>query len=394
MRDELIEIVRRRTIPSPADSLVTWCARPSMPDALVPELRRRAGLVADWDTVLDLAEVHGLGPLLGTHLKAWVPDIPPRVARQFTALLLWNRRANAVLFRVLGDVIDALRDAGVEALVLKGPALVPLVYGDAGLRPITDLDLLVPAHQAVPAQRVLAGMGFAAQVPASAHGVRRRHHLPGATRMVEGVPVAVEIHRNGLHPDSGASLPYDGRAGQTMTVDLGARHIPTLAPPLMLWHLCRHMTAVRHPFRLIWAADIIGFADAFADRLDWDHLRRAHPFVLSSLALIHHVTPLPEQVRRRAGVVPGRVPSRVGEDYAGWPRASAFVWDGWRARAGFVKQTLAPPEWWLRLNYGVPGAWGRGQGTLRHVAALSASLWRRASDILPREDWEPGSARR
>jgi len=109
VRDELIEIVRRRAIPSPADSLVTWCARPSMPDALVPELRRRAGLVADWDTVLDLAEVHGLGPLLGTHLKAWVPDIPPKVSRQLTALLLWNRRANAVLFRVLADVVAALR---------------------------------------------------------------------------------------------------------------------------------------------------------------------------------------------------------------------------------------------------------------------------------------------
>jgi len=99
-------------------------------------------------------------------------------------------------------------------------------------------------------------------------------------------------------------------------------------------------------------------------------------------------------VRRRAGVVTGRMPSHVAEDYSGWPRASVFVWDGWGARAGFVKQTLVPPEWWLRLNYGAPGAWGRWQGTWRHVAALSASLWRRASDVLPREDRVAGAARR
>jgi hypothetical protein len=389
VRDELGGEVRRRAIPSPADSLLTWCARRTMPPDLVPELRRRARVVAAWDPLLDLAEQHGLGPLLCAHVRPNAPELPPQVGRQLTALLFRHRRINAVMLKALVEVLDALDDVGIESRVLKGPALIPLVYGDAGLRPITDLDVLVPVSQAIAAQKLLARMGFAARIPTSMYRMMRLHHLYSATREVDGVPVTVEIHLDGLSADRGARLPFDGRVEQTMTVELGGRRVSTLAPPLMLWHLCRHMTGLRHPFRLIWAADIVGFAEAFVDQLDWDYVRSVHPHVISTLALLHFVTPVPERVLQCAGVVPARMPQHVAEDYAGWPRSSAFVPDGWAERVEFVSQTLGPPEWWLRLNYGCSGKWGRWTGTLRHLAALSGIAGRRTVDLLPRVDRHP-----
>ena len=67
--DVLGQVLRRRAVSTPDDSLLLICARPRMPDALLPEVTRRAALVTDWDSLLTLAEEHGVGPLLAAHLS-------------------------------------------------------------------------------------------------------------------------------------------------------------------------------------------------------------------------------------------------------------------------------------------------------------------------------------
>ena len=60
-----------------------------------------------------------------------------------------------------------------------------------------------------------------------------------------------------------------------MTVELGEGRTwaRTLGHDDMLWHLCRHMVGLKHPFRLVWVADIVGYAEAFVEELNWDYLR-------------------------------------------------------------------------------------------------------------------------
>ena len=48
-----------------------------------------------------------------------------------------------LLFRRLAKVIEGLRAAGVESLVLKGAALASQAYDDAGARSMADVDVLV-----------------------------------------------------------------------------------------------------------------------------------------------------------------------------------------------------------------------------------------------------------
>ncbi len=55
---------------------------------------------------------------------------------------------------------DALAREGIPALLLKGAALGPLVYADPALRPMTDIDLLVPAELRKRALEVLVLAGF------------------------------------------------------------------------------------------------------------------------------------------------------------------------------------------------------------------------------------------
>ena len=207
--------------------------------------------------------------------------------------------------------------------------------------------------------------------------------------------MTVEIHRDALSPDRGATLTLDGHRDRltTLAVGEGRRGARTLGHDDMLWHLCRHLVGLKHPFRLVWVADIVGYTEAFVEELNWDEMRSTHPFVLSTLSLLQWLTPLPASVRERAGLAMGVAPGSVGEDYEGWPRSTALTWDSWGERRKCLRQSLAPPDWWLRLNYGTgAGTGGYGQGMARHAAALAGLAWRRAVDFVPRRDRPPVEA--
>jgi len=402
--NRVLSAVRRRSIPDLANSLLPICARPHLAEELRSELPRRASLVQDWDALLALAEEHGLGPLLFSHLTDAGVDIPADARRKLQAVYVRHQRSNEVLFAVLERLIGVFEGAKIDAVVLKGPALVQLVYRDPGLRPIGDLDLLVDEGKAVHAQRLLGEAGFDIRMPDSDYRMSRTHHLHAATAIVDGVSVTVEIHRDALSPDRDATLKLDGHRQSLMTLELGEgrTRARTLGHDDMLWHLCRHMVGLQHPFRLIWVADIVGYAEAFVEELDWDYLRSTHPFVLSTLSLLDWLTPLPASVRDRVGLATSVVPRPVGpmgkvgsvcEDYQGWPRSTAFTWDSWRERLEFLRESLAPPDWWLRLNYGTGvGTGGYGRGVAKHSAALAGLAGRRAVDFIPRRDRPPVEA--
>jgi len=69
--------------------------------------------------------------------------------------------ANQILFSDAASAIRALREAGIEVMLVKGAALVAEYYHDAGLRPMQDLDLLVPTKEAHRAFEVLRSLGYA-----------------------------------------------------------------------------------------------------------------------------------------------------------------------------------------------------------------------------------------
>jgi Uncharacterised nucleotidyltransferase len=98
-----------------------------------------------------------------------------------------------------GEVVRALEAAGIESMLLKGPAMARRLYGDEpGARNYGDIDLLVAPWRFGDAGHVLASLGFtdrraglraseAARLPA------RPWHRDGAAY------VAVDLHRGFRH---------------------------------------------------------------------------------------------------------------------------------------------------------------------------------------------------
>lgn len=372
-------------------ALLARCARPDsgrtalpgVADADAADIGARATRVSDWSGLLTLAEAHGVAPLLYHHLRQRLADLPGSVPRQLKALYARHRRANEVRLRVLREVLEVFEASGVLVTVLKGPLLIDRVYGDPGLRPMGDLDLLVPPGQAMPAQHLLRGMGFHAYDARSAHRFLRHNHLGPAVRHADGVAVQVEIHHDAFELGLGPSLQAGARAPDAMVFSAAGHQAYSLPPVEMLWHLCRHCVGLRHRFRLIWAADIIGFAETFDSAIDWIRVRRRYPFVRSTLSLLHCLAPLPEPVGSRAQVTAGRTPRGLGEDYRGWPRVGWGESASLGGRVNLLRHTLVPPEWWVRMNYGAgTGPAGAWRGRASHGAAVARHGIRLARDTL------------
>lgn len=111
-------------------------------------------------------ELHRLLPLLARTLAEAGIDDPDlarlRGVRQYT----WYR--NQRLFADAAGVAKMLPTRDVEPVLLRGASTVVRTHGDLGLRPMNDLDLLVPAEHADAVDRNLRADGWRPQPQSAA----------------------------------------------------------------------------------------------------------------------------------------------------------------------------------------------------------------------------------
>ena len=100
----------------------------------------------DWSFVLWRAETYQTLPVLGHHLQRLdsATAVPAFVHDYIKNWSLVSRARTIEQFRQLGQIINLLEQIGVDHFLLKGIALAPLVYPDPALRPMQDLDIMIP----------------------------------------------------------------------------------------------------------------------------------------------------------------------------------------------------------------------------------------------------------
>jgi hypothetical protein len=153
----------------------------------------------EWDEVMRTAEWHRLSGLLRRYLKRQdTLAVPGRVmdalseATRNTMVLNMQRQVE------LSAVLAALAAADIPAMLLKGAALIESTYPELGLRPMADLDILVPRPAIHRAQSLIQAMGYdvvGGKVQADAvQRVLDHHHL---FPLVKGAFV-IELHHHVL----------------------------------------------------------------------------------------------------------------------------------------------------------------------------------------------------
>ena len=115
-----------------------------------------------WDEILTIALRHGVAPLLHRALQsggalAEAPDhVRTRLEEERHATALLNLRKYGEFRRIA----QALRERNIPLIALKGLHLAELVYPDISLRPMSDLDILVPRLQLKQTVAALHGLDY------------------------------------------------------------------------------------------------------------------------------------------------------------------------------------------------------------------------------------------
>jgi hypothetical protein len=96
--------------------------------------------------------------------------------------------------RLAAEAVAALAAAGVPVILLKGASYAGHLYEDPALRPMTDLDLMVPAADHPRAIRALGACGYR---PERKPGSRSALHHATTLR---GPSTSVDLHRSMVQP--------------------------------------------------------------------------------------------------------------------------------------------------------------------------------------------------
>jgi hypothetical protein len=173
----------------------------------------------------------------------------------------------------LRKVCGALSAGNIPVIVLKGAFLACAVYDNIGLRPMRDLDLLVPLKLLDRAQAILDEAGYG---PLAEHDrldgievVEIDQHLPVAYRT--GGPTAVEAHWSVTPPNEAYTIPVESLWERSLPATVAGTPCRQLCAEDLFLHVAMHL-AYMHDFcfGLRPFCDIAAAARRYGDSMDWD----------------------------------------------------------------------------------------------------------------------------
>ena len=299
-----------------------------------------------------MAACHGLGPLFFKRLKQSDARacVPADEWERLRVAYLAAAGRNMHRYRELRPVLRRLRHSGIPVIVLKGAYLAEAVYGDVALRPMGDVDLLVPRAELPRAQAILLDMGGVHQQTEDIESLcRKRHHLPPV--VIRGV--TIEIHWTIASPTAPMRIDAAGLLDRARPATIAGVEVLALSPEDLLLHLCLHLGR-DHRFKgLKSLCDIDETIRRYGSELDWAQVVRsarewrAAKYVGLTLHLARRMlgAGVPDDVLER--LLPGGLDQQVLEtamesvltqvDYRPW--VPFFDVPGVRSLGGMVRLT-------------------------------------------------------
>lgn len=224
----------------------------------------------DWARTLELAEHHGVAPLVHQALCRRPTFAPDSVVEQLRTRYESNARKNLKFVGELFRILDCLEAHGIQAIPLKGPALAEILYGDIALRDFSDLDVLVHVRDVLRAKDALRGLDYSVTTPLSKG--EESAYLGAGYEYTFDSPAGrnlFELQWSIVPRFYAVAFDVDGLFSRAEFVQLCGRTVRTLSPEDMVLSLTVH--AAKHAWvRLHWLRDIAGVV--VTQRLDWDLL--------------------------------------------------------------------------------------------------------------------------
>lgn len=247
-----------------------------------------------------MARLQGVAPLvywrlgyllkdrqLSSHVAGTIAGIHSQLAQDYYHCSAHNQ----MLYHELEGILSALRQAQIRVALLKGAALAGTLYEDISLRPMNDIDLLVPRHDLERAVEAVNRLGYHVVLPPHLgmagwvdEAANHHAHMEGGlqNRMV------IELHWNLVAGDAdwrAPALDWFWQGVQTISlpkIALEGGQAPTqlpaqascLSPAANLLYCAAHLLLQHGGYRsiLLWYYDLHLLVEAYGQSMHWSEL--------------------------------------------------------------------------------------------------------------------------
>jgi hypothetical protein len=173
---------------------------------------------------------------------------------------------NQTLFYDVGKMIRYFHDAGIKTMLLKGASLTVLYYKNYGVRPMSDIDVLVPGYQASSAVDLLHHAGWKPVLPFKKVDLVYRH----SCLFKDQSGTELDLHwRPFMECQESSWKNFWDKA-----VPLPLADTTTLSPNAtdMLFHVIIHGVQWNLEPPIRWVADAMSVINCSDAEIDWMHL--------------------------------------------------------------------------------------------------------------------------
>lgn len=198
----------------------------------VPDPELMARLVeADWDAIGSMIRAHRLGPMLHWRLTHERQDVPiPAVLRSDVADAFKRSALRSLaLQREIINAYSILESNGIPSIALKGAYLAYYAYPHPALRPLRDIDILVPMDKGIAAFETLLQAGYRQLTPFYGGNAEAclmsAKHLPPLRSSHSGFNIEVHVRLPGFPEAMNFEAAENGHWRRALNLPLGGRRI-------------------------------------------------------------------------------------------------------------------------------------------------------------------------
>ena len=210
----------------------------------------------DNDELLSYSAKNGVAALLYNTLTTEniLSNVPEEIRSRLKNEYLRTLVQNTNLLNKAQDINAILTENGISPLFLKGILLAPFCYKDPALRPMSDIDLLVPEQDVYRAYDILLNKG-AVRADEIEKDHPANHHMPMI--IFKGAPV--EVHRFLTPKESKYFIPPDDVFARKINWSNRKYTLSGPASPDLFIYMIIHVyyTFIRGGMRLSWMYDFL-----------------------------------------------------------------------------------------------------------------------------------------
>ncbi|MCX6031412.1 MAG: nucleotidyltransferase family protein [Chloroflexi bacterium] len=331
----------------------------------------------DWRGFTSLAVAEGVAPLVYWRLRQSHDDIPSDLLKTLAAQYYMTAAENTLLYAEMARILAAFGAERVPVIVLKGAVLAKTIYPDPALRPMSDLDLLVPRKDIERASTIIRDLDYQ-EVAVQSRALNRY-----IGTQVNFLPLTKSGHEVELHwgliagsaDRRTADVQWFWENSELWQLSSGPELMEAriLSPTANLLYLTAHLI-LQHggaQSRLLWYYDLHLLISQLTERLNWNiYLEQALAlrWAASQLAGLKAVQVLFNTP------IPSRVLTGLSAQYESLPFSSSHLasslmemkvsdhWDrivslSWRAKLLYLLAMVFPSPAFLRRRYSPRPDW-------------------------------------